>query len=1325
MKHKTENANFTFAAEAEIQFVDIFDLAEIQQMQDLFAEATGVASIITLPNGKPITRPSNFCRFCEIIRSTKKGLANCIKSDMTVGDAGQISSEFLLKPCLSAGLWDTGASIVVDGIHLANWLIGQVRNPELEEANVLEYALEIGADVDELKCAFLDVTVMTPAKFRKVSEMLIVYANDLSLKAYHIHQLKIEIEKSKRANELLHESEESLSITLQSIGDGVISTDKVGNVLNMNQVAEKLCGWTLSDAKGKKLTEVFKIVNSYTRAIVADPVAKVLESGQIVGLANHTVLISKHGVESHIADSAAPIRNKNGEILGVVLVFSDVTESFLAEEKIRKSELRYRGLMNTLEAGVVVHAVDTSIILSNPKACELLGMTEDELRGKTGTDKNWEFIDDDNLPLPEGDFPVNIIVRTKEPLLSFVAGIYHSETAETVWVELTGFPVKDSNDEVIEVVISFIDITNRRKIEKELQDSERYLKDTQQIAQLGTYTMDINSNRWSSSHMLNNILGIDDDYTKTMETWAEIIHPDWQQLMLDYFQSDVVKQKSKFDKVYKIIRKNDLQERWVHGFGALVFDDEGSPILMIGTIQDITDMKRAEEALTISEAKYRTIFENVQDVYYQIDNNGYVIELSPSVSYYTGYSRDKLIGKPVLDLYFEPTAREKFLLQINRTGIIRDYELDIKDSDNKILHVSINAQVVFDGDRNPIYIEGFLRDITKRKKAEYLLKASESKFRDYIQFAPHAVFVADEAGNYIEANPAASRMTGYSQAELLTIDQSKLVSADSFERFVAHFENVKQKGYALDEFLLIRKDSQKIFISVDTVKISNNLFLGFVVDITDRKKAQEILKENEQFLIETQRIAQLGNCTIDLASKTWRSSEVLNTIFGIDVNFDNSYKGWQKTIHPDFEEGVLEYFLNDVIKNKIHFDSKFKIIRQTDGEIRWVQAVGKLKFDLEGKPTQLIVTIQDVTERKQATEALRESEALYRTTLNASPDSVIILEMDGSIRMVSPSFLTLCHFDDESKVKGRNLFEFLVPEDQMIAQSNTIFMFQGYMGTVVYRMVRTNGEIFHAEIKGDIIWSDDGVATGMVYIIRDISGRIKIEHDLKRSQDQLKNFAAHLQNVREEERVMLAREIHDELGQILIAIKIDLGMLRQKVSKVVSETEAEHIQPNFDDLFGLVDNTINTTRKIMTDLRPEVLDLVGFVDAAKLHILNFQQRCKISCTFENKVNDLVLNSEQSVALYRILQESLSNIARHSKATTVIVQLSYMSGKLKLEVDDNGIGFDVKQKSKLESYGLIGIRERTYLLDGEFVINSQLGVGTSLKIIMPYNLLIKN
>ena len=185
---------------ASMRFTELFNLEDIQRIQDTFAESMSVASIITTPDGVPITKPSNFCRLCsDIIRKTDKGLANCYASDAVIGSVNMDGPT--IKPCLSGGLWDAGASINVGGQHIANWLIGQVRNEALNEDAMLRYADDIGADRTEFKAALAEVPVMSSAQFGKVARALFLMSSELSLRAYQNAQQARFIHERKQAEE--------------------------------------------------------------------------------------------------------------------------------------------------------------------------------------------------------------------------------------------------------------------------------------------------------------------------------------------------------------------------------------------------------------------------------------------------------------------------------------------------------------------------------------------------------------------------------------------------------------------------------------------------------------------------------------------------------------------------------------------------------------------------------------------------------------------------------------------------------------------------------------------------------------------------------------------------------------------------------------------------------------------------------------------------------------------------------------------------------------------------------------------------------------------
>ncbi|MFZ5633596.1 MAG: PAS domain S-box protein [Bacillota bacterium] len=215
-------------------------------------------------------------------------------------------------------------------------------------------------------------------------------------KAVAILGIARDITDRKQAEEALYREKERLAVTLSSIGDAVIAVDTAGMITLINPVAESLTGWSRDEALGRPLTEVFQIINEYTREAVKNPVQKVLQEGRIVGLANHTALISRDGAERSVADSAAPIRDATGKIIGVILVFRDVTVERRREEELRESEHKYRTIFENTGTAMLIIEEDTTISLANTECENLTGYSKEEIEGK----KSWtEFVVKDDLEM--------------------------------------------------------------------------------------------------------------------------------------------------------------------------------------------------------------------------------------------------------------------------------------------------------------------------------------------------------------------------------------------------------------------------------------------------------------------------------------------------------------------------------------------------------------------------------------------------------------------------------------------------------------------------------------------------------------------------------------------------------------------------------------------------------------------------------------------------------------------------------------------------------------------------------------------------------------
>ena len=265
----------------------------------------------------------------------------------------------------------------------------------------------------------------------------------------------------------------------------------------------------------------------------------------------------------------------------------------LHEKELRKREEKYHEIFENTGTATVLVNKDTTIALANDECYSLIGYKPEELTGKKWT----LFAAPENLQ----QMLKYRNLRRKDPNLAperYEAKLIR-KNGEICDIVLHVGVIPDTGQSIV----SMIDITGRKKTEEALGNSEKFLKETQKIARLGTYSLDVSTGIWESSEILDEIFGIDADYDKSIEGWVAIIHPEWKTEMADYFNKFVIGAKSNFDKEYKIIRQSDKSERWVHGLGELRFNENDEVITMIGTIRDITGRKEAEKVLLESELK--------------------------------------------------------------------------------------------------------------------------------------------------------------------------------------------------------------------------------------------------------------------------------------------------------------------------------------------------------------------------------------------------------------------------------------------------------------------------------------------------------------------------------------------------------------------------------------------------------------------------------------------------------------------------------------------------------------------------------------------------
>lgn len=348
----------------------------------------------------------------------------------------------------------------------------------------------------------------------------------------------------------------------------------------------------------------------------------------------------------------------------------------------------------------------------------------------------------------------------------------------------------------------------------------------------------------------------------------------------------------------------------------------------------------------------------------------------------------------------------------------------------------------------------------------------------------------------------------------------------------------------------------------------------------------------------------------------------------------------------------------------------------------------------------------------QAEEALSKSEALFSKVWGISADGMRLTNENGIIITVNDAYCNIVGIP-KSKLEGSNFSVVYKEENRHTFEAM-------YTADLKHNKIKPHFERESELWNGDKIWFSFSnsylrLTSGVLVlsIIKDITERKKAEFELKESTIQLRNLASHLQSIREEERRMIAREIHDELGQVLTVLKIQISLLSNKLR--VDQTE---IKEKIFSVSQVIDQTVETVQRITSKLRPGILDDLGLFPAIEWQAQDFESKTGIICDCELPAEDIELEQEKVTAVFRIFQEALTNVARHANANTVRVRVKTEGELLRVRITDNGKGITAKEIADYNSLGLLGMKERAMLFNGEVKISGEPNKGTSVSVTIP-------
>jgi PAS domain S-box-containing protein/putative nucleotidyltransferase with HDIG domain len=919
---------------------------------------------------------------------------------------------------------------------------------------------------------------------------------------------------------LLKENE--LRATLYSIGDAVISTDRLGRVVRMNPVAERLTGWPERSAKGKPVSRVFKITNELTRKPAKDPVRRILREGVVIGLANHTILVAKNGRQIPIADAGAPILDDQGKVIGVVLVFRDQTAERRAQKAVAEARDFAQSIVETMREPMLVLDRGLRIVTANPAYYRLFCKTPGRTIGRSIFE-----VSDGGWNVPELRRLLKAILPKNTSFEDFEMTADFPRIGRRI-ILLNGRRLYHERKKTDKILLAFKDVTEKKAAEAALRQSEsRFmtLADTTATAIFVYREKFLYANKAAEA-----LSGYTQEELRKLPFW-QVVHPEFRDMVKERGLARQRGEPVPSHYQFKILRK-DGKPRWIDFTGGKI-DWLGRPA-GIGTAVDISDLLGLRQNLIENERFLKNVFTSIKDGLSILDSDLNVISVNPVMEERYSFSMP-IVGKKCYQAYHKtqkPCLRcpSRRTLESGRP----DYEL-ITDAHG---HTELYTYPLVDSasGRTTGVIE-YVRDVTEKVRAELAAREQEEMFRVLADTTNSGIIVFQDE-RFIYCNPAVERLTGYSRDELLRMKFWEIVHPD-FRDMVRERGLARQRGErppSIYELKFAKRDGGESWVLVSAAAVSwggRPAVISTITDISELKASSELVRTSREML------RSFVEATPDLAFiKDDRFRYVM-------VNAANArffgLAAEEVAGKTDFQLMPRRLARKCRASDRQALESEGVVVAEERTDVGVFETI-KFRVRLPDGRLGLGGYARDITEKKRTEQALRESEERFRRLAENAQDLIYryTFRPRRGFEFVNDAATAVTGYTPEEHYADPDLgFKLVHPEDRHILEG--YFDGKGAFGEpVTLRWIKKDGTVIWTEQRNVPVCDENGRVVAIEGIARDITARKRSEAELRQLNQDLERRLREMIIVHELSRRLLSLRSAEETGRAVAGLLKDL-----------------------------------------------------------------------------------------------------------------------------------------------------------------------------------------